>query len=114
MKDTIKVKPKIVFNQNEIFISTKEPQGNFKILFQGTPKYCPTKIIDQILVTGDSSYNPSRPFRWYRHATEFNTMAFTDVKDTEEGSVMLTRKKCYDSFLEALGNPEFAIIYEQL
>lgn len=37
-----------------------------EIIYEGSPKDIAKKLIDEYLVAADSSYNSSRPFRWYK------------------------------------------------
>ncbi len=91
--------------------SPGEPQVGkifINILYQGNTKDVPVELLDKLLCRGDSSYNPMRPFRWYRSAVDFQLCAQTDTK----GSVEKIRQESFDSFLSKIDNPEKIWIYE--
>jgi len=99
-------------NNPDTFISNTQPESDSKnsikiyILYEGKTKNIPKELLDKLLVSSDSSYNPMRPFRWY-HYTEF------DCADTnDEKSVERVRQKSFSYLLEKIENPDYIWLYE--
>lgn len=70
-------------------------------LFHGTKNELSDELADELLVENDTSYNPSRPFRWYRFMN--NECAMTD---DDGSSVKSYRKGSINRFLEKIDSPE--------
>jgi hypothetical protein len=83
-----------------IFVSS-EPKtvDTFNMVFEGKPSEMPIELFDKLFVASDSSYNPMRPFRWYKF---INGCSYTDNEDSlKEG-----RSRCMVEVLKKFNNPE--------
>mgnify|MGYP003390518977 CR=1 FL=1 len=111
--------------KGNIFISDKEPELIENLIYNGHPLDASDEFWDSLLISGDSSYNPLRPFRWYRNFQHgdksgvqgIGYMAFTD----EPKSIEENRRKSIMSYLRNLdifgidpNNPPSIWIYEKL
>ena len=79
-----------------------------KILFEGDPYDVPVEILEKLL--WDNSYNPLKPFRWYKNAKEHISTIVADVNNHSD--VINKRTQSWDGFLELLENPDKVWIYE--
>jgi hypothetical protein len=77
---------------------------DIELLYEGTLKNLPNDLIDKVLVRADSSYNPSRPFRWYKFV---QLCAYTD----DEQSIIDTRNASIGHMLKGIDNAEYFYIY---
>ena len=77
---------------------------NITILYSGKSNKVPDNLLDKFLCAADTSYNPSRPFRWYKGGI----ISYTD----EKGSVKKGRKESFDIFLKQIEFPKKIWIYE--
>ena len=99
--------------RNEAIIATDVPiNGTNKsleitLLFSGTRKEISNELLDELLIKADTSYNPSRPFRWYKFVSG---CADTDNKE----SIETFRKESLDYVLQQIDNPETFYIYKIL
>jgi hypothetical protein len=96
-------------DEKDTFLSNAIPecddkQVNINILYQGPSNKVPAELLEKLLCTGDSSYNPLRPFRWYKHQIGGNT---NDPKDLERA-----RNESFGNYLKEIENPETIFIYE--
>lgn len=96
-------------SDKETFISTvtaKSSSSKIKInlLYEGLPSEVSNELLDNFLCQSDSSYNPSRPFRWYRG----NICVMT----TSEEEIHKGRLDSFDILLKELEYPEKIFIYE--
>ena len=73
-------------------------------IYSGKSNEVPVDLLEKLLCTADSSYNPSRPFRWYKGGG----VALTD----EVGSVEKCRNESFNFFLKQIDSPEYVFIYE--
>ena len=88
-----------------IFVSTDPSENaNNRMLFEGKPNEIPTELFDKLLTASDTSYNPMRPFRWYKY---INGVSYTD----DENSLKEGRIRCMVEFLKKLNNPEKLYIW---
>lgn len=96
---------------NDSFISSVEPQTDSKniridIIYAGKASDASEELLDKLLVSSDTSYNPSRPFRWY-HFTE-GDCAMTD----DPLSIKRVRDLSFSNLLKKIDTPEYIWIYE--
>lgn len=101
-----------IFGYNNTYISDTRPEVSskgltLKILYEGNASDIPSDIVDELLVTNDSSENPLRPFRWYRY-----TMHCAMTDDPE--SIKKVRGESFSKLLEKIENPAYIWIYEIL
>ena len=93
---------------SNVIAKTENKNLKINILFSGKPNEISPELLDKLLVTNDSSYNPSRPFRWYRSKNERIIVATT----TDPQSIIFSRAESFNTYLSFLGNPEIIWIYE--
>lgn len=97
----------------DTFVSTVTAKGEYgvkiNILYEGKPSETPIELLEKLLCVGDSSYNPSRPFRWYKNRAGFNNIC----ADTDNPvNVIKCRNESFQHYLNEIGNPDFIFIYE--
>jgi hypothetical protein len=84
-------------------------KDGISILYSGKPTEISNELIDELFCTGDSSYNPLRPFRWY--ATPSFAAAICVMTTTEE-EIHAGRMEAFNAWLEEIGNPDFITIFK--
>lgn len=96
----------------DTFVSNVKAEGSKDIvvneLYQGPPADVPIELLDDLLCSGDSSYNPSRPFRWYK---DYSGMTICVDTSTPE-SIHEGRMASLKTVLDRIDNPETIFIYE--
>lgn len=82
---------------------------DINVLYAGSTTDAPIELLDKLLCSGDSSYNPSRPFRWYRGNVFGGICVMTD-----EGPEVIDkgRQQSFKELLEKIESPEFIWIFE--
>lgn len=95
-----------VTKNRDVFLSNLRPTGeSVSILYAGSPDGVPEQLLDKLLITGDSSDNDLRPFRWYKRVEHF-----ADTND--QGSINAVRKQSFKAHLDEIDSPEKVWIYE--
>lgn len=69
-------------------------------LFEGILSALKDELVDVLLTQSDTSYNPSRPFRWYKYAT-------SDCADTDNpDDIKRVRTKALTNVLNKIGDAD--------
>lgn len=100
-------------HDKDTFVSTVTAKGEYgvkvNILYEGKPSETPIELLESLLCVGDSSYNPSRPFRWYKNRAGFNNIC-ADTNDPAD--IIKCRNESFQFYLNEIDNPEKIFIYE--
>ena len=93
----------------DLFISNCKVDINncIKVIYSGVTTDITNTELDKVFLLSDSSDNPLRPFRWYRHYSD-NTLC---VMTTTEEEIHVGRMEAFNSYLEELDNPEYITIF---
>ena len=84
--------------------STGSSKIKINILYSGDHDKVPADLLENLLCVADSSYNPSRPFRWYKG----HICADTNYPD----SIVKCRNESFEKYLKLIDSPEKIFIYE--